>query len=289
MIDNSDKFKNFKQTVPKKPGSLPMMPFPNVKDILLNWLEYRFKNMNLTHPIVLLGDYPSQTTLSNIPVGDDGVMQTNNLRGVSVVLLDGSVKRKGIGDVVNSKELSSDPNEPTPIEYGWHETLQIEISYWSVSSRDRDYGGDLLRTFIFEGFRIGHFLKNGLIEMTLHNYYDTSDSRLTAQNRMLSYSVSTFEFTRVFFGTLDYSEFQDAPQIQGIAIQGSFDVTQDDGKTSFGKGKGNTFLPDSASVGSFNESTEAVIVLPGGVSSIMKKGSRSSAELSLSICTEEIL
>lgn len=203
------------------------MPYPNIKDVILRWLEYRYTSLNLTSPIVLLGDFPSQTMLSQLPVGEDGQIATNNLRGVSVVLLDGSVKRKGVGDVVTSQMVERDEQGNEIVKYGWHENLDVEISYWSVSSRDRDFGGDLLRAFIFEAFRIGHFLENGIVEMYLKSYYDTSDSRLKSLNRVLSYSVSTFSFTRVFFGTLDYSQLnEERPLISSISQTLNMDASQ---------------------------------------------------------------
>lgn len=292
MIDNSNTFRNFKESVPKSPGSLPKMPFTNSKDVIIRWLEHRFTRMNLTHPVILLGEYPSQTTLSSLPVGEDGVMITNNLRGVSVVLLDGSVKRQGVGQVINGAEVPNDADENSVIEYGWHEKMQMEISYWSVSSRDRDYGGDLIRAFMFEAFRVGWFLQNGLIEMHMHNYYDTADARLSTLNRMLSYNVSVFEFTRTFFGTIDYSQFREMSRVGEITMGMEVDLTQSDETESYSPSSGNVFMPASGNgmMASFDRLNDGIIVLPGGTSSSLTDyRSENTSSSHLTICTGSII
>lgn len=289
MIDNSDKFRNFKESIPKNSGSLPIMPYVNVKTVLLQWLEYRFKSLNLTNPIILLGEYPSQTNISDIPVGNDGVTETNNLRGVSVVLLDGSTKRHGIGQVIDTEQVDNDASEDSTLKYGWHERLQLEITYWSVSSRDRDYGGDLIRAFILEAFRIGWLLENGLVEMYLHNYYDTSDTRLARLSKPISYSVSTFEFTRVFYGTLDYSQFNDRPSVEDVTIENEISEFPEYGG-SYGPSVGSEFLPapDSGTRANFDRLSEGVVILPGGeTKTIMDLSARSSSMTT--ICKEKIL
>lgn len=278
MLDNSDKFKSFKESIPKKAGSLPIMPFTNVKNVLLHWLEFRFKQMNLSKPIILLGDYPSQTTLSNLPVGEGGSMTTNNSRGVSVVLLDGSVKREGIGQVINTKKLSSDVLAgEEPIEYGWHEKVQMEVAYWSLSSQDRDYGGDLVRALMLEAFRTGWFLKNGIVEMDLRNYYDTSDSRVDALNRKLSYSVSSFDFTRVFFGTMDYSQFEDLQLIERIDFEIDFD-RETEVRPPYA----------AAPLNPISGLDNGIIILPGGVSRSLNPPAKVDEKV-LTICTGRII
>lgn len=218
IINNSDKLLNFKETIPKSPGSLPIMPFVNPKTVFLNWLEYKFNSLNLKAPVVLSGEYPSEVLLREITTDEDGEILVPNPRGVSVVFLDGAVGHKAIGEVLKGEPITNESGEEVGIKYGWIENIQMEFTYWSVSSRDRDFGGELLRSYIFEGHRTGYLMENGIMSLDLKNHYDTADNRLASQNKYIQYSVSVFNVKRYFWGTLNYADM-DLPTIEGVEIE----------------------------------------------------------------------
>jgi hypothetical protein len=218
ITDNTDKMLNFKEAIPKSAGSLPIMPFVNPKTVFLNWLEYKFKTMNLKAPIVIAGEYPSQQLLVELTTEEIGEIVVPNPRGISVVMLDGSVDRKAIGEVLSGEQVYDDLGNAVGLKYGWVENVQMEFTYWSVSSRDRDYGGELVRSMIFEAHRTGHLLSKGILSLELRSYYDTADNRLASNNKFVQYSVSNFNIRRYVWGTLNYSEL-DNPVVGSITIE----------------------------------------------------------------------
>lgn len=215
-LDNTQKFRNFKESIPKNVGSLPIIPVVNPKTVFLNWLEYKINNMKLKSPVALAGDYPSQQMITELTTDNVGEIVVPNPRGIAVVLLDGSVTEKGIGEVLEGDEVVDTQGNPIGIKYGWVETLDMEFTYWSVSSRDRDYGGELVRSMIFEAHRSGFLLNNGIISLELKNHYDSADNRLASQNRYVQYSISVFSVRRYFWGTVNYENAY--PLIEGFDV-----------------------------------------------------------------------
>lgn len=206
--DNSVAFRKFQQSIPKSSGQMPIPALPNIKTVVLEWLDFSFSRFKLKNPVHILGDYPSETLLVQVlsptsGVGGVGKISFSFVRGVSVVALNSRKNLTGVGNVVNTEIFNGNINET---KYGWHEETELEVTYWSFDSRDRDFGGDLISLFMLEGWQSQHFLKNGLITFEQVSSYDTATDKIVA-NTMLYMKVATFKVSRIFFGTVtfDYS------------------------------------------------------------------------------------
>lgn len=280
LPDNTGKYYNFEETNTTAPGKLPVIPVTNLKNVLLDWLTYKFKALNLKNPLVILGEYPSQTMIANLPTGNTGTMAATNVRGISVVLLDGRTTRQGIGQVLEGENVIENGQEK--LRYGWHESIQMEISFWSTSTRDRDYGGDLTRAYILEAFRSGYLLSHGVIDMGLRNYYDTSDNKLESNNKYISFSVSVFDINRQFWGTLDYSKLEQFPTIAGVDITTNLDQQSTD-IPSFGNfvpnaGESMDFIPATeGTFAKFDNPTDNGVIICGSTVSPIANASTESA------------
>lgn len=199
--DSSVVFRKFKQTQPKDSGSLPIPAVPNIKTIVLDWIKFAFSRFNIKYQITITGDYPSQLMLGQI-ITEEGKTSYNNLAGISVVALNKNVVTKAIGQIAQTQTDLLQPADTTT--YGWLETVELEITYWSVDSVDRDYGADLVTSVMQEAQANHHFLKNGIFIFEPKGGYDTASDKIISNNYIFMH-VMRFDLTRLFFGegTLD--------------------------------------------------------------------------------------
>ena len=223
-IDSSMRLRNFSDNVTHEQGQMPFPSVPNIKTTVLSWFENYFKRYTLKNPVHLLGDYPSELVIAQT-INVKEKVSYNFVRGLSVVLLDVSNTLMGIGNVINTQEyklVPVDVNNPDILglntSYGCYETVQLELTYWSFDSEDRDKGSEIIKRAMHEAFITKHFLKNGIIEFKFKNSYDATTDKIVA-NTMIYMHVMNFTLSRIWFSnvTEKYDEFIDSVEVMAKA------------------------------------------------------------------------
>jgi len=203
MKDSTTDFKNFKETVPKEEGRLPIVPSPNLKTLIAEYLKFKFDSLKLKANIPVFTDYPPLVNLFQ-EIDKNGRVTLQVKRFVSIVQLSSSVRLESVGQVIQSKEVM-DAIGLESTHFGWLEKVQLEISYWSINPVDRDRGGELTKLFMFEMHRNGYLLRNGIFSFNFRTGYDTADERIMT-NQAVYTRVMQFDFMHFFRGTEHGSE-----------------------------------------------------------------------------------
>lgn len=216
--DASTKFHNLKEIAPGTVAQL-QVSVPNIKLVLADYLSERLSKYKLKYPIKVYTDFPPIVNMYQRIEAETSRVEIKNPRFVSITQLSSSLRLMGIGDLVDTIKVEGIPKE---MRYGWVETQQIEVSYWSIDAMDRDFGGDLIKLLILEAHRTNYFLKNGIFSMKFRNSYDGAED-IADLNKSVYIHVANFEFMRVFFGTLD--ETKDYETIlNGIEIETTWEI-----------------------------------------------------------------
>lgn len=200
--DHAYTFRSFEETHPRgERGAIPIPPYPNVKDVIVQYLKRAFSNYSLSREVKILTDHPSEA-LIDTTAHPDGSRSLNHVHGVSIVQTSGSVMTKGLGNVVEGMDNDhKDYARRVLGKYGWIERSHIEISYWSTDSRDRDYGADLVRLLMLEALESKYFLDRGILTFELDSFSDRADEKFTS-NAVLYYGEAVFSVSRIVTGSL---------------------------------------------------------------------------------------
>jgi hypothetical protein len=200
------------------PGELPRLPNVNPVDMFVDYLTDSIEQLGaLKVPIDVLAEYPDVVSILE-SVGQDGQRLTHGRRGLSVVLLDGQVEKY----VGNTLVHDVDDDGKLVHSVGWLLTEEIEIDYWSTSSRDRDFGRDLLLGWLLEFIERCDLFQGELYSVNVVNYYNSQSQRPTGgqlpQVGALHLGIVKLEVKRVF--SLTYAEASERERllIEGVQV-----------------------------------------------------------------------
>ena len=230
MIDATRKFRPFKESIPREEGSPPKVPIPNIKTIVIKYLNYKFKQLDLKDDVQIHPDHsPLVQMFQELQSGGRNALMKK--RFVSVVQLSSTVNTAAVGQVIKSKEVM-DALGLDRTQYGWVERVELEVVYWSINPVDRDHVGDLVKLYMLEMHRNGYLLRNGVFAFNFRTAYDGAEERVN-ENTMVFNRVMHFDFMHFFFGTETLGD-ENNVLIDGIEISPTVTFPDDTVDTSLG-------------------------------------------------------